>query len=147
MEELARFWDTHDLTDFEEDLEEVWGPVFVGGKGMTLSIHLRPAEAERLKRIARAKRLKETSVVRTVDSGETPGWPHWPTAGRVAAAGDTEVAPRLNTAPSRNGGRFRFDPQSRTTLRSTIAIVDSAAGDLPWRYFDVGLDSGLRSQH
>lgn len=23
IEELARFWDTHDLTDFEEELEEV----------------------------------------------------------------------------------------------------------------------------
>ena len=28
IEELAEFWDTHDLTDFGEDLEEVEGPVF-----------------------------------------------------------------------------------------------------------------------
>jgi hypothetical protein len=26
--ELAEFWDTHDLTDFEEELEEVHEPVF-----------------------------------------------------------------------------------------------------------------------
>ena len=32
IEELARFWDTHDLTDFEDQLEEVSGPVFVRGK-------------------------------------------------------------------------------------------------------------------
>ena len=28
IEELAKFWDTHDLTDFEEELEEVKEPVF-----------------------------------------------------------------------------------------------------------------------
>jgi len=27
--ELARFWDTHDLTDFEDQLEEVTEPVFL----------------------------------------------------------------------------------------------------------------------
>ena len=29
VEELARFWQTHDLTDFEDKLEEVTEPVFV----------------------------------------------------------------------------------------------------------------------
>jgi len=28
IEELARFWDSHDLTDFAADLEEVAEPVF-----------------------------------------------------------------------------------------------------------------------
>ena len=28
IEELARFWDTHDLTEFEDQLEEVSEPVF-----------------------------------------------------------------------------------------------------------------------
>ena len=28
IEDLARFWDTHDLTDFEDQLEEVTEPVF-----------------------------------------------------------------------------------------------------------------------
>jgi hypothetical protein len=27
---LAKFWDTHDLADFEDQLEEVVEPVFVG---------------------------------------------------------------------------------------------------------------------
>jgi hypothetical protein len=31
VEELARFWDTHDLTDFEDELEEVSEPVFDWG--------------------------------------------------------------------------------------------------------------------
>ena len=29
IDELAEFWDTHDLTDFEEELEEVPEPVFI----------------------------------------------------------------------------------------------------------------------
>ncbi len=28
IEDLAEFWDTHDLTDFEDELEEVDSPVF-----------------------------------------------------------------------------------------------------------------------
>jgi hypothetical protein len=28
IEDLARFWDTHDLTDFENELEEVAEPIF-----------------------------------------------------------------------------------------------------------------------
>jgi hypothetical protein len=28
IEELARFWDTHDLTEFEHELEEVTEPIF-----------------------------------------------------------------------------------------------------------------------
>ncbi len=31
IQELAEFWDTHDLTDFEDELEEVIEPVFVRG--------------------------------------------------------------------------------------------------------------------
>lgn len=29
IEEFARFWDTHDATDFEDEVEEVTEPVFV----------------------------------------------------------------------------------------------------------------------
>ncbi len=64
IEELARFWDTHDLTDFEEDLEEVGEPVFVRTKGASLSINLQPAQAHHLQKVARSKGVKETSVVR-----------------------------------------------------------------------------------
>ncbi|MGH9928525.1 MAG: hypothetical protein ACREA9_04750 [Pyrinomonadaceae bacterium] len=28
IQELAKFWDTHDIVDFENDLEEVVEPVF-----------------------------------------------------------------------------------------------------------------------
>ena len=29
INELARFWDKHDITDFEDSLEEVTKPVFI----------------------------------------------------------------------------------------------------------------------
>ena len=64
IEELAKFWDTHDLTDFEEDLEEAGEPVFVRTKGTSLSIELQPTEAQHLKKIARSKGVKEATVLR-----------------------------------------------------------------------------------
>ena len=64
IEELARFWDTHDLTDFEEELEEASTPVFVHRKREVLNIDLKPVEAQRLKRIARSMGVNESSVVR-----------------------------------------------------------------------------------
>ena len=35
LEELAEFWDTHDITDFEFELEEVKETVFEEGKEMS----------------------------------------------------------------------------------------------------------------
>ena len=64
VEELAGFWDNHDLTDFADDLHEVSDPVFVRAKGVSLSIELQPAEAQHLKKIARSKGVKETTVLR-----------------------------------------------------------------------------------
>ena len=64
VEELAAFWDNHDLTDFSDDLQEVSEPVFVRAKGTSLSIELQPAEALHLKKIARSKGVKETIVLR-----------------------------------------------------------------------------------
>jgi hypothetical protein len=64
VEALAGFWDRHDLTDFEDRLVEVHEPVFVRAKGASVSIELRPAEAQQLKKIARSKGVKETTVLR-----------------------------------------------------------------------------------
>jgi hypothetical protein len=64
VEELARFWDNHDLTDFAHDLQEVSEPLFVRGRGTSLSIELPPTEAQHLKKIARSKGLKEAAVLR-----------------------------------------------------------------------------------
>jgi len=64
VEELAGFWDHHDLADFQHGLEEVSEPVFVCAKGTSVSIELRPAEAQQLKKIARSKGVKETTILR-----------------------------------------------------------------------------------
>lgn len=64
IEELAKFWDTHDLTDFERDLEEASEPVFVRKEGTLLRIELQPTEAQHLKRIARSKGVKDSTLVR-----------------------------------------------------------------------------------
>jgi hypothetical protein len=53
IEELAKFWDTHDLTDFERELEEVGEPVFVRAKGTSLGIDLQPTEVRYLKKSRR----------------------------------------------------------------------------------------------
>lgn len=64
VEELAGFWDNHDLTDFADELQEVSEPVFVRAKGASVSIELPPTEAQNLKRIARSQGVKETTVLR-----------------------------------------------------------------------------------
>jgi len=64
IEELAKFWETHDLADFEEELEEAEEPVFVRPTRTSLTIDLHPMEAQRLKRIARSRRVKEATIVR-----------------------------------------------------------------------------------
>ncbi len=63
VEELAAFWDNHDLTDFGDHLQEVSEPVFVRAKGASLSIELQPAQAQRLKKIARSKGLTRQAVM------------------------------------------------------------------------------------
>jgi hypothetical protein len=64
IEELAKFWDTHDVTEFEAQMEEVREPVFVRAKGTTLSIRLEPLEAQHLKEIAGSKGVNEATILR-----------------------------------------------------------------------------------
>ena len=64
IEELSRFWDTHDLTDFEDELEEVHTPVFVRGEEPTVAIALKPREVQALKRMARSEGVKEAILIR-----------------------------------------------------------------------------------
>ena len=63
IEGLARFWDTHDLTDFEADLEEVTRPVFVRAKGKVLTVSLKLSEAQRLESIANSKGVKDATLL------------------------------------------------------------------------------------
>jgi predicted DNA binding CopG/RHH family protein len=62
IQELAQFWDSHDLTDFAEELEEVSVPAFERGTAVT--IHLSSDEAEAVKRIARSKGIDSADLIR-----------------------------------------------------------------------------------
>ncbi len=62
IRELARFWDTHDLTDLEDQLEEVSEPVFE--RQEVISLNLESSEAEAVKRIAKARGLREVELIR-----------------------------------------------------------------------------------
>jgi hypothetical protein len=64
IEELARFWDTHDVTDYEDQWEEVTEPLFEGRPGRALVIHLEPPEAREIDRIARERGVKQTDLLR-----------------------------------------------------------------------------------
>jgi predicted DNA binding CopG/RHH family protein len=59
--ELAQFWDSHDLTDFAEELEEVSEPVFERERSVT--IHLSSEEAEAVNRIARSKGIDPADLI------------------------------------------------------------------------------------
>ena len=62
IEELARFWDTHDLTDFEDELEEVHEPVFE--RETTVTVRLQPEEAQAVKRMAQSKGVADADLIR-----------------------------------------------------------------------------------
>ena len=62
IEKLAEFWDTHDLTDFEDELEEVAETVFV--RGSAIRVHLESPEAEALEKMAQAKGVSREELIR-----------------------------------------------------------------------------------
>ena len=62
IQELAEFWDTHDLTDFEDELEVVAEPVFVRGAG--INVPLEPGEVEGVERMAQAKGVSREELIR-----------------------------------------------------------------------------------
>ena len=64
IDELARFWDSHDVTDFENQLEEIRTPVFVRRKVATLEVALTHRDAQALKRVARSQGRQEGVLVR-----------------------------------------------------------------------------------
>ena len=64
IEELARFWDRHDLTNFEDQLEEVTAPVFTRRSTTAVTVRLRPDEAKEVKRVAKTKRVREATLIR-----------------------------------------------------------------------------------
>jgi hypothetical protein len=92
IQKLATFWDTHDLTDFEDDLVAIDTPVFVRGKAQSsrqaraagarkrrtargtratrgteseISVPLKTPEAQAVERMARSKGVSPQSLLRT----------------------------------------------------------------------------------
>jgi len=64
IEELAKFWDTHDVTDFEDELEEVEEPVFERRAQAVVRIRLLREQAEALRRIAQSRGMDEAELVK-----------------------------------------------------------------------------------
>ncbi len=62
IQELAQFWDTHDLTDFEDELEEVTDPVFESST--VIPLNLESDEAKAVRRIAEAEGIADAELIR-----------------------------------------------------------------------------------
>lgn len=64
IEELAQFWDTHDLTDFEDQLEEVDTLVFERDPSTEMVLHLQPEELQAVRELARARGVGQSELLR-----------------------------------------------------------------------------------
>ena len=62
VQELAHFWDTHDLIDFEDELEEISDPVFE--RAPVMRIRLLPDEAEAVKQVAKSRGISYLDLIR-----------------------------------------------------------------------------------
>src|SRR6266478_944315 len=62
IQELAKFWDTHDLADFEDELEEVAEPVFV--RNTPIKVLFDSREAEAVQQIAQTKGVSREELIR-----------------------------------------------------------------------------------
>jgi hypothetical protein len=61
IQELAQFWDSHDLTDFSADLEEVNEKVF--DRQTSIQVRLKPQEADALEHLAQVKGIGSDDLV------------------------------------------------------------------------------------
>jgi hypothetical protein len=62
IQELAEFWDTHDLTEFEDELVEVTTPVFV--RETAIKVPLASREAKAVERMAHTKGVTPEELIR-----------------------------------------------------------------------------------
>jgi hypothetical protein len=62
IRKLAEFWDSHDVTDFEDELQEVSGPVFVAVSGITVPLESRETRA--VEKLAKAQGVTREELVR-----------------------------------------------------------------------------------
>ena len=62
IQELAQFWDAHDVTDFEDELEEVTEPVFE--RRSVIALDLDSTEAEAVKKLAESEGIADAELIR-----------------------------------------------------------------------------------
>ena len=62
IRDLAHFWDHHDITDFEDELEEVKERVF--DRSESLRVHFQPNEVEAVKQLAKSKGVSYDHLIR-----------------------------------------------------------------------------------
>jgi hypothetical protein len=62
IKELAHFFETHELADFEDELVEVKEPVFVRRTG--IRIHLEPYELKAVKQLAQDEGVSQEALLR-----------------------------------------------------------------------------------
>ena len=62
IHELAQFWDTHDLTDFEDELEEVNEPIFE--RRSLIELQLDNGEATAVRKLAEEKGVADVELIR-----------------------------------------------------------------------------------
>ena len=62
IQELANFWDTHDITEFEDELEEVGERIFE--RDMDITIHLPADDASAVRAMARSRGVADSELLR-----------------------------------------------------------------------------------
>jgi CopG antitoxin of type II toxin-antitoxin system len=62
IQEMAQFWDTHDVTNFEDELEEVDELVFE--RRTVIALDLESAEAEAVRKLAESKGVADEKLIR-----------------------------------------------------------------------------------
>lgn len=61
IQALAHFWDTHDLTDFEDELEEVSEPVFK--RQTSVTVCLAPDEFKVVEALAMSRGISRMNLI------------------------------------------------------------------------------------
>jgi predicted DNA binding CopG/RHH family protein len=61
IQELANFWDRHDLTDFDDELEEVDQPVFE--RQTIVTVRLEQEESQIVKALAQTRGISHAKLI------------------------------------------------------------------------------------
>ena len=62
IQELANFWDTHDVTEFEDELEEVSERVFE--RDTEITVHLETDDANAVRTMAKSRGVGDAELIR-----------------------------------------------------------------------------------